>query len=296
MPFKANNEYWNELEAKGWLYSYLKDGVPESFISQIIGYSYPIILFIIIILTFALYSKLPEEKKHFKSMIASVGTATLLGWIWGAWLFHANPTYLGWFFPPWAVTNIEFILTLEDWVFYPACTALFYTIYRHIELDDNTSNRTLVINIIIVIYIFTILFYLLFTALCGRSIAVLFAIPGLLLFIYARDVLNVRKFIYFLVIVVSMNCVWDWAAVSWVHSIDGYAWASQWIYVSFNKTGEHIQSTIYLDYVEHAWAWIFNNPIEITPWLGLSGAILDFSLFAAADKFFARHIDIPTHI
>lgn len=216
MSFKTNLEYWDELEKNGWLYEYLKDGKPESLLEQLIGIGYPIIMTSIICLCFFFYSKLPENKKRLNSLITSVGIATVLGWIWNILMIHSDPIFPSWLFPPWSVTNIEFIQSLEDWLFYPGCTTLLYIVYRYIDIEDMVENRPLVMNIIIVIYTFIILFFLLFTELCGQTVTLVFAAPGLLLFIYCRDVINVKKFIYFLPAPLILNCIWDWYAVTWM--------------------------------------------------------------------------------
>jgi hypothetical protein len=40
-----------------------------------------------------------------------------------------------------------------------------------------------------------------------------------------------------------------------------------------------------LEYTANRWAWIFNNPIEISPGLGIMGAMTTYSYVLALDKF-----------
>ncbi len=288
MSLKTNIEYWNELEKNGWLYFHLKDGKPESFIDHLIALSYPIIIVLILVLSFFYYSRLANEKKRFKSLIACMSTAAILGWTWGGLMIHADPVFPSWLFPPWSVSNIELFLALEDILFYPFATGAFYIVYRNINIEDVVENRTLMINLVIFLYSLLSLFYLMFTGLCGQSVTIFFVIPGILLFIYSKDELNIKKFFYFQPVPILVGWVWDWTATSLVRETEGKAWASQYVYISFNEAGEHNHSSVFLDYAEYPWAWIFYSPIAITPWLGMAGVMFNFSLFVAVDKFFDK--------
>lgn len=286
MGIKTNHDYWQELSGSGDLHAYFTDGAPEGFWQSLLGAAYPIMIFGLMIVTIFAYKKLKTSEKQFKTIFWGVGLTSIVGWSWGFWMLHHDPFFPGWIFPPWAVTGIEFLLPLEDWVFYPACTTLFYIIYRKIKVTDESWNRTWLRRSIIGFYSGLILFSLFFTELCGKSVSLMFVLPGVLLFYYARKEINLKKFVLFQIILMAINTIWDWWAVSWMHNIPGMSWASQWIYLSVNESGEYVHSSIFLDYSKHAWAWIFNNPVENTPYLGFAGGILDYSIFAACDKFF----------
>lgn len=282
----SNTESWERLAQKGELYAYLKDGLPHEWWQVVLGYSYPIAMIAITILSVVLYMKLSGEKKRWKSMLFGVGYGTIAGWIWGYLMLNWTGDFPGWVFPTWAVTGIECILPLEDILFYPFCTLLFYVIYRSVRSFDNSWDKPWVFNTIILFYIAVIGFYLFNTSVCGKAVSLMFAIPGLALFIYARDRVTVKRFLSFQVILILINTLWDWWAVSWMHALPNMAWASQWVYVSFDQFGNHFQSPIFLDYKEYPWAWIFHNPIEGTPWMGIAGGLLNYSLFCAGDKMF----------
>jgi hypothetical protein len=64
------------------------------------------------------------------------------------------------------------------------------------------------------------------------------------------------------------------------------AWASQWVYIAFDQHNNYIHSRVFLDYGTHKWAWIFKNPIEITPWFAISVGIFFYSMTVACTKFF----------
>ena len=283
---KYNSEYWGELLKTGWLYTYLKDGEPNGLFEVLLGYAYPIMVAVISVVAIVLYLKLPKNEQKYKTMLFGVGLGSIAGWVWGFIMLQYDSHFPGWLFPPWAVTGIEFILPIEDLLFYPFCTLIFYIIYRKIKISDESWNSNLAQNILISFYRILILFYLIFTSLCGRAVALMFALPGLLLFIYAKDRVNIKKYLLFQLILIFINTIWDWWAVSWMHYLPNMSWASQWAYITFNERGEYLHSKIFLDFGKHAWAWIFNNPIEGTPWMGISGGLLNYSMFTAGDKFF----------
>lgn len=289
---KSNSEYWDNLLADGTLFCYLKDGVPQGLFQTLLGYAYPIMISLITVITIYLSWKLPKDQRKLKSLFVGVGFGTIAGWVWGYLMLHWDSYFPGWIFPPWAVTGIEFIMPIEDLLFYPFCTLLFYIIFRKINVTDDSWNKPWIIKSIIALYVIIIAFYLLFTSICGRAVALMFAIPGLLFFIYSKDRLNVKKYLVFQVILIAINTIWDWWAVSWLHYIPGMAWASQWAYISFDKAGDFTHSKIFLDYGANSWAWIFNNPIEGTPWMGISGGLLNYSVFSACDKFFYREANL----
>jgi len=135
-------------------------------------------------------------------------------------------------------------------------------------------------------YVALTLFFLVFSALAGRTIALMFAVPGMILFFYARDNIDLRKFLLFQVIVVGFEVVWDIFAVSLIQFIPGMSWAAQWIYITFDANGAYTHSNIFLDYKTHRWAWLLRNPVEITPWFGIVGGLLNYTMFAAGDKLF----------
>lgn len=286
--FKTNRSYWEELKAKGWLYSLLKDGAPRGPGQRLLAFLYPLILVGMAIFTVAMFLRLPRQKWKLRTLIPCLIFSTVLGWSWGAWMIHADPTFPGWLFPSWAVTGKEFVLSLEDLVFYPLCTIFFYLVFRKVSLPGEpwTSDRGHFA--VLAVYGIMSVFFLLFTSTAGRSEALMFAIPGMIMYALARDRIDIRKFLVFQVFVVLFAGIWDLAAVSWIHRIPGFAWASDWAYITFDANGGYHHSKIFLDYGTHRWAWIYDNPIEITPWLGIVGGIFNYGLFSFGDKIFAR--------
>jgi hypothetical protein len=65
----------------------------------------------------------------------------------------------------------------------------------------------------------------------------------------------------------------DRAMVSWIHYIPGFAWASDWFYISFGPDGAPHQSHVFMKYL---FGWIYENPVEITPWYGVADGIYPY--------------------
>ena len=252
------------------------------------GYTYPIIMVIILAIWIINMLIMPKGKWKWRSFVPVMIFSCILGWIWNIWMLKIDPTFPGWLNAPWAVTKIEFIMTLEDWLFYPGCAMVFYVFFRRVDLKGTSWTSARGHMAVISVYVVFILFFLIFTRTAGRSEAIMFGVPGVLFYYYARDVIDIKKFLIFQVFIITFECVWDWFAVSWVHYIPGFAWASQWIYIAFDSAGNYTHSKIFLDYGTHRWAWIFMNPVEITPWFGIVGGIFNVAAFSAADKLFYR--------
>lgn len=290
---KTNRDYWEELKRRGWLHSVTKDGEPSTPGQKVIALAYPIVLVLMALITTVIGATLPRERWRVKTLVPCLILSTLVGWGWGAWMVKADPTFPGWLFPPWAATGKELVLSLEDLIFYPLCALFFYVVYRRIGFRGPAVTSRAGQAAVLVTYGLLSAFFLIFTATAGRSEACLFAMPGMLMFWYARGRIDLRKFVVFQVFVILFAGIWDWAAVSWLHYIPGFAWAQDWVYITFDKAGNYHHSNIFLDYGEHRWAWIFDNPIEITPWLGIAGGIFNYGLFSAADRLFYPDAHAP---
>jgi len=283
----SNEKYWDLLLEQEKLYSLLKDGTPQGFFERIIGFAYPLFLVILTAICVIAYLKISKSKWRWKTHLFSITLGTLSGAVWCIWMQKFDPQYPGWLFPPWAATGVDFGLTLEDWIFLPVSTTLFYIFYRMVNVKDmNFTKKNTVHGIIIGSYCILSSLALLFTETAGRTEILLFILPGIVLYLYSRDIINVKKFLFFQVFVVLFEIIWDCAAVSWLHYIPGLSWSSQWLYLSFDSNGNYYHSKIFLDYGTHRYAWVFMNPIEITPLFGMCGGLLNYAMFTAGDKFF----------
>lgn len=286
--FKTNKEYWNELLAKGKLFSHIKDGVPDTPLKKIVGFSYPIIMVSIALVSVVLLFFLPKDKLRIKTFAAAMVICSILGWVWGIWMLRIDPEFPGWLNAPWAIFGKEKFMVLEDWLFYPGCTALFYIIFRKVVSSPKLPSSPNLFTFILLFYLFVTLFFLIFSATAGKSIAMMFAVPGIILFILSRKYIDLKTFVIFQTVIVLFEVIWDLLAVSLIHYLPGFAWASQWIYITFDSAGNYTHSSIFLDYGMHRWAWLFMNPIEITPWFGIAGGLFNYALFTFLDTIFYK--------
>lgn len=282
MNLDSNKERYDKLKDSGDLDSTLKDGPPKNSLQKIIGLGYPIIVLILTIVT-SFFLIFKRSKMNFKVFLPHMIIGSLCGWFWGIYMEKYDALFPGWLFHPWSVVGPEWVLTLEDWLFYPVCGAFFYVIFALIKNKESSPEWSK--WIFQIFHISVTLFFIYFTGIAGKSIAFQFALVSIPLFFYAWDRWDTVHYLKLFAFIVLFATLWDWAAVTWITKIPGLSWASQWIYLTFDSSGGPHHSSVFLSYTEHRWAWIFNNPIEITPWFGTAGAMFTYSLNMALNKF-----------
>lgn len=280
---ETNKKRCDELQSE--LYSQVKDGQPKTLIQKIIGYGYPIMLVFISLVSIIGTVK---SKWNWKIFFPIFLICTISGWFWGIYIETYDPNFPGWLFLPWSITNIEFILTLEDWLFYPVCTLLFFFVFVSIKRTANDSkfSHKLICQFFHIVLTF---FFCYFSAVCGQSLCYQCAIPAIILFFYAWDNWNVKHYLKFISLLVIFEIFWDYFAVSWLSYIPGMSWASQWVYITFDVQNNYLHSSVFLDYSKFKWAWIFKNPIEITPWFGIAVCMYFYALYISYEKFTKRN-------
>jgi hypothetical protein len=287
--FKSNAEYWDYLNREDILYSLLKDGIPHTFVEKVIAGLYPITLCIIICCCIIAFKKLKYGQRKWKTWLFSITLGTLTGGIWCFVMQKFDPLFPGWIFPPWSVTGAELGLVIEDLIFLPASTTLFYAVYRFVTIADfQPSNRNRLFFLIFFVYTVLSIFCCIGADIAGRTEVLAFILPALVLYIYARNTINMKHFLILQLCILGFEVLWDLYAVSLLHRLPGMAWSSQWTYIVFNDAGRYFHSKIFLDYGTHRWAWLLDNPVEITPLFGICGGILNCCMFAAGDRFFYR--------
>ncbi|HAJ80122.1 MAG TPA: hypothetical protein DCO75_10155 [Fibrobacteres bacterium] len=287
MYLKSNAEYWNELFRDGKVFSYIKDGMPESSWQHLVALAYPVTLIVMISISLVFMKIIRPSQWKWKTYFFSIFTGTATGGLWCLIMLKSDPAYPGWLFAPWSATGFECGLTLEDWLFLPASTTLFYSLYRWLHTRDYSKKIPLRFHeMVICFYGLISLVTLLIAKTAGRMEIVMFIIPGMVLYWYVKDSINFKKFIYLQLFVVFFEVFWDLFAVSFLHYIPGLSWASQWTYISFNAAGKCFHSNIFIDHSTNQWAWILMNPIEITPLFGICGGLFNAALFTAGDVFF----------
>jgi hypothetical protein len=290
MTIKSNIDYWNELNQGGKVFSCLQDGLPHGFWENALAFSYPIIICAMIAIGVISMLKFTSSERRWKTYVFSIACGTVLGGIWCFAMQKHDPLYPGWLFAPWSVTGVDFGLILEDWLFLPSATTLFYVVFRTLsrKTPPLAGNRSFYRGTLIAyIGLSVIIFFA--TATAGKTQILLHMIPGILLFSYAGKSAGAKHFAIFQIFTISFGAVWDLVAVSWIHSIPGLAWASQWSYITYDAAGGYYHSNIFLDYGTHGWAWLFKNPLEITPLMGICGGLLNYAMFIAGDKFFYKN-------
>jgi hypothetical protein len=264
------------------LYSQVYCGPPTSFLERTIGYGYPIALIIIALVT-VVGCILLRSRWNWRIFLPIQILCSITGWFWGIYIQIYDPDFPGWIFLPWSISNVQFILTLEDWLFYPLCTFLFYFLFRLISKSSKLSNDSTKLSLQI-FHIATTCFFCYFSSICGKSLSYQCAIPAIVLFFYIWDRWDVRHYLKFMALILFIEIMWDFIAVSWLSYIPGMAWASHWVYIIFDAQNNYAHSRVFLDYGTHRWAWIFKNPIEITPWFALSVGMYFYSMTVACQK------------
>ena len=201
---------------------------------------------------------------------------SLMGWGWGASILYYDPNYPAWMIHPWGMIGIDWIMTIEDWLFYPVSGGLFYCIYLFVT-GSNKPHETLKWAVQIA-HIGLTVFWLALGSYGGVSCATWFAIPAIIIFFLTWHDWDVVRYLKMSVVVALVFCaLWDVTMVSLVSMIAGLESCSSWIYVTFDAAGVAYHSKAFLDYNTHGWAWIFNNPIEITIWFGITGAMYTYA-------------------
>ena len=278
----SNLDFYQTLYEK--LFSQVCCGPPRTSIQRFIGMGYPVTLLIIAQITSVGAWKV-KTRWNWKIFLPVFAICTITGWFWGIYIEKYDPGFPGWLFLPWSITNIEFILTLEDWLFYPLCTCLFYFIFLALKKSEKKPSDAQKISLQI-FHITAACFFCYFTGPCGKSLSYQCAIPGIILFFYIWDRWDVRHYLKFMTVILLIEILWDYFAVSWLSYLPGMAWASQWVYIAFDQHNNYIHSRVFLDYGTHKWAWIFKNPIEITPWFAISVGMYFYSMTVAYTKLF----------
>ena len=272
---KSNKEFYQDNLQRGYLYSLVKDGEGgEQGIDLLINYSYPGALLIVIVITILLFL-LCRKRWGWNQFLLYLFPISLAGWVWNIFIAKIDTSYPAWLYRPKGILGFEWMLTVEDWIFCPVIASLFYGVYRLLEprVTDLKKGRSGWLLTSFMLFLMICLFFLVFGSMCGRSLAVLYGIPILVLWVMCWKWMNLRLFGVCMLFALLFEAFWDYGAVSGLPAVSGYSWASGWIYLSFDAWGKAYHSSVFLSYEKYPWAWIFNNPIEITPWYGMLSAL-----------------------
>ncbi len=283
---KKNRDFFEENEQAGNLHSILKDGPGRTDgVNWFVNYGYQIVLLLASLFSLASMAAL-GRRWRWKTYVPFIFILSLLGWSWNIYILKQDPHFPSWIIRPMAQLGPDFLQTIEDWIFYPVMATMFYTVYRLLQgrIREFRSSRGGWLWGAFAVFVALMVFYSTCTATCGRSLALWFGVPSLILWLFVRKRMNVRMFIFFMLFAVLFESVWDLVAASLIHRLPGMAWAVQWSYVTFDQAGHAHHSQVFLSYEKHPWAWIFENPIEMTPWIGIL-SILPFVTIVGLDSW-----------
>ena len=132
-----------------------------------------------------------------------------------------------------------------------------------------------------------------FGGICGKLETLMYAVPSMVLMIYAWHKINCRHMLLFIGTMVFFEILWDCFAVSWIYHYK--SWAPGWIYITWDQNGIAHFSSVFLDPAKHRWAWIFNNPVDITPWYGITGSSFIYMAINSVDIFLVRR-NMPSNL
>jgi hypothetical protein len=285
--WKKNKDFFEENKRKGKLHSILKDGPGKTGgLNWFVNYGYQVVLLGASLFAAAAAVGL-KKRWRWRVYVPFVVMLSILGWSWNIYILKQDPSFPSWILRPMAQLGPDFLQTIEDWIFYPVMATMFYTVYRLLQyrIREFQRRRSVWLWSSVAVFVALMVFYGCFTATCGRSLALWFGVPSLVVWLLVRRAMNVRMFVYFMAFAVAFESAWDFLAASLIHRIPGMAWAVQWSYVTFDQAGRASHSQVFLSYEQYPWAWIFENPIEMTPWIGIL-SILPFVVLVGLDRAF----------
>ncbi len=267
----SNREAFEANRASGTLYSIVKDGPgPVQGPGVFLNYGYQIALFLLVCLCVLAITALRNRWK-WRTYIPFLAFTSGIGWSWNIYILQVDSLFPSWMMRPEGQVGPEFLQTFEDWVFYPVTATVFYSAYRFLQtrVKDFGHTRNGAAMALFGFFMTCFVFFTFFTGHCGKSLGIAFGLPTIALWLYSWKHINVKLFVFFLFFAVAFESIWDWIGASWLHRIPGLSWAVHWFYLSFDAAGNPHHSSVFLSYAHNPWAWIFDNPIEITPWFGI---------------------------
>ncbi|RPJ55920.1 MAG: hypothetical protein EHM12_11165 [Dehalococcoidia bacterium] len=287
-----NNEQYDVLDNQGKLYSQKKDGLPKGFWKNILAKLYPIILVILSILN-AFFIKKLFKRISWNPVIITTLLCWTIGITWNSVMMAYDKNFQAWMFHPWSTIPFLdkfYISHILDWIFYPICGIFFILI---LELNANITcikfrDIDYFCKTIIIFVYFVLIIAGFFVDTATRFEILFFALPGLscVIFLWHKGLWNLKQFLFCSLIFISMACLWDLLATTWLHN--KYAWCQQYFYISFDKLGNHYQSYLFRDW-NYKWAWIGQSPIAITPFFSIYGTLFIYGIYYAIKYKIKQH-------
>lgn len=275
---KTNKEF-NTIN-KDNLYSTYKDGKPKGILQFLIAHTYQLIL---ITLTGLIIKGLKDI--NYKQFSIYIIVGAIFGWSWNVFMNQFDPNFPGWLYHHWSIIGWEFGgVVFEDIIFYVVCGGFFYILQNKIpEFGKGTAlQKYIVVGVMSLLSILSCIIF----GLAGVSITLWFMLTAIAFFIIAKDQIYLGKMFVIVGFVILFASMWDILVITIIPSIKGYAWASSWVYITFDINNIPHHSSLFLDYTNNRWAWIGNSPIEITPWFSICGGFFCYTLAEVVRKLF----------
>lgn len=272
------------------LHHYTLDGLPMAWYEKIIARNFLISDIAVIVVSTLLMIFLCRRKLWNWQVFCIVCIPSIIsGLSLGAIIYTIDPEFPGWIVPPWSSLGWIGFWCVEDLLFYTFVTVLFYGVYRFTHQNSDPQDFKWAQGLKYAYFTFLSLAslgMLIRGGICGKLETLFYAVPSLIMMVYAWRRINCKRMLIFIGVMVVFESLWDWFAVSWLYYYK--SWAPGWIYITWNAEGVARFSRIFLDPVNHKWAWIFNNPIDITPWYGIAGASFIYMAINAAEVYLVR--------
>jgi hypothetical protein len=257
------------MENNAASYSVYKDGKPRTIIERVIGMAYSVIILFSAVLCLKMWK---SAKARFNSwrLIAAVSIGATTGWAWNLFTVLYDKRFAGWEYAEWSVIGLFIAkIPIEDWLFYLIFGSIFIFIKAKIPNIGKSSIKNVNLTLSLMVFLTGLVFVL--SGPGGKSIAVAFAIPGLAMLVAVSRWLNLPRFFLTGAVVMLAGAGWDMLATNVIPNINGMAWASQWVYVTFDSLDNAYHSKLWLDYSACKWAWIGRVPIEVMFWFNCAG-------------------------
>jgi hypothetical protein len=198
---------------------------------------------------------------------------------------YYDPDYKGWYCLRKNSFGTFMYWTYEDIFFYFGAFFMFYMIYRLNQyLIKKYKIKDFKCHEDVKVIFFTVLinicaFMLFFSHACGVTLTLMFALPACAMMIFLWNHINSKILLLFTFEMIFIEMSWDLTFVSFIRKIA--SWASGWRYMSKDALG-----AIYHSNVFHPGWWLFECPLEITPYYAVSGAPYAFLLILLLDRKF----------
>ncbi|MCP4651161.1 MAG: hypothetical protein GY853_13930 [PVC group bacterium] len=214
---------------------------------------YPITLAVIAVVNVIIFFR---NKINWRVYWICMAIGTPLGWGWNWYLTKAG-NFPAWIFPEDAVTGIViFGIHIEDWFFYPITGSFFITLYFWDPLKKWIDFKADWLKLVLLpLLILSVVYGLVAFGNCGKSIAICYGIPAIIMFVINFDKFDTAHFTRMAIIIIPMEFIWDHWAVG-KHQ--------QWIYLR--------ESGMFCDW------WLLGVPVEMTPYLGIIATFFIYNL------------------